>query len=179
MACGPFQKLPHALILIACGRLDWRIPIRHNRQKKRSGLWICNARYCLCHSRDYSHSGGLKASPFYSRRIRSWHAYDRIHTNILERLIAIRHQQKILRIGNILLFVTNLVPVFLSTYIAQIPASAVFSVASFFLFLAVLPLMYAPETLPEKKIRLRQLRGYVEKAKKAREKYSKKTDAAS
>jgi len=88
-------------------------------------------------------------------------------------------REKYYAIGSIPLFATNLVPVFLSTYITQIPASAVFSVASFFLFIAVLPLMYAPETLPEKKIRLRQLRSYVERAKKASEKYLKKTDAAS
>lgn len=83
-------------------------------------------------------------------------------------------KEKYYAIGSIPLFATNLVPVFLSTYITLIPASAVFSVASFFLFVAVLPLMYAPETLPEKKIRLRQLRGYVEKAKKVREKYLEK-----
>jgi len=59
--------------------------------------------------------------------------------------------KKYYAIGSIPLFATNLVPVFLSTYITLIPASAVFSVASFLLFLAVLPLMYAPETLPEKK----------------------------
>ena len=50
---------------------------------------------------------------------------------------------------------------------------AVFSLASFFLFLAVIPLMYAPETLPEKEIRRRELRKYVEKAKKIHEKYAK------
>ncbi len=88
-------------------------------------------------------------------------------------------REKYYAIGSIPLFATNLVPVFLSTYITQIPASAVFSVASFFLFIAVLPLMYAPETLPEKKIRLRKLRGYAETAKKLREKYLKKPDAAS
>jgi MFS family permease len=47
---------------------------------------------------------------------------------------------------------------------------AIFSFAALFLFLAVLPLMYAPETLPEKRIRERELRQYVEKAKKIREK---------
>jgi len=46
--------------------------------------------------------------------------------------------------------------------------------ASVFLFLAVLPLLYAPETLPEKKIRLRQLRKYMAAAKKVKEKYTKK-----
>jgi hypothetical protein len=53
---------------------------------------------------------------------------------------------------------------------------AVFSLASFFLFLAVLPLMYAPETLPEKKIQLRKLRKYVEEAKKKVEKGHQKTE---
>lgn len=56
-------------------------------------------------------------------------------------------------------------------FLGVIQAAAAFSLASFFLFLAVLPLMYAPETLPEKKIRERELRGYLEKAKKVKEKY--------
>ena len=48
---------------------------------------------------------------------------------------------------------------------------AIFSFAAFFLFLAVLPLMFAPETLPEKKLRERELKKYIEKAKKIKEKY--------
>lgn len=48
---------------------------------------------------------------------------------------------------------------------------AIFSFAAFFLFLAVIPLMFAPETLPEKKLRERELRQYIEKAKKIKEKY--------
>jgi MFS family permease len=83
-------------------------------------------------------------------------------------------REKYYVIGNIPFFLTSLVPIFLSPYITLIPLSAAFSIASFFLFLAVLPLMYAPETLPERKIRLRQLRSYVEAAKKVREKYLKK-----
>jgi MFS family permease len=51
-------------------------------------------------------------------------------------------------------------------------AYATFSIASVFLFLAVLPLLYAPETLPEKNIKERELKGYVEKAKKTKEKYT-------
>ena len=51
--------------------------------------------------------------------------------------------------------------------------NAAFPLASFFLFLAVVPLMYAPETLPEKKIRERELKRYIEKAKKIKEKYVK------
>jgi MFS family permease len=46
--------------------------------------------------------------------------------------------------------------------------TAVFSFASIFLFLAVLPLAYAPETLPDKVIKDRELRNYVEKAQRAR-----------
>ncbi len=88
-------------------------------------------------------------------------------------------KEKYYAIGSLPLFATSLVPVFSSAYIHLIPASAVFSVASFFLFMAVLPLMYAPETLPEKKIRLRQLQNYAEKAKKLREKYLKKESSDS
>jgi MFS family permease len=53
-------------------------------------------------------------------------------------------------------------------YIEIIPVSSAFSLAALFLFLAVLPLMYAPETLPETDIRRRELRRYIEKAKKIR-----------
>ena len=45
-------------------------------------------------------------------------------------------------------------------------ATAAFSLASFFLFLAVLPLMYAPETLPDKIMKKRELENYLEKAQK-------------
>jgi hypothetical protein len=38
-----------------------------------------------------------------------------------------------------------------------------------------LPLLYAPETLPEKKIELRRLRKYVEGAKKVKEKHEGKS----
>jgi MFS family permease len=49
--------------------------------------------------------------------------------------------------------------------ISGIQPVALFSLASFFLFLAVLPLFYAPETLPEKVIKDKDLKSYVEKAK--------------
>jgi hypothetical protein len=42
--------------------------------------------------------------------------------------------------------------------------------ASSFLFLAILPLLYAPETLPEKKIKERELKEYLKKASKMKEK---------
>jgi len=52
------------------------------------------------------------------------------------------------------------------------PTSA-FSIASFFLFVAVLPLVYAPETLPEKTMKDRDLKSYIEKAKKIANKNQK------
>jgi MFS family permease len=85
-------------------------------------------------------------------------------------------REKYYAVGNIPFFLSGVIWFLLAPY-ASIPASSAFSLASFFLFLAVLPLMYAPETLPEKKIRLRQLRSYVETAKKLREKYLKKSAA--
>jgi len=65
-------------------------------------------------------------------------------------------------------FLSELVTPFLGV----IQAAAAFSLASFFLFLAVLPLMYAPETLPEKRIREREVKEYIKKAKKTKEKYT-------
>ncbi|MEM2103687.1 MAG: hypothetical protein QW717_02200 [Candidatus Bathyarchaeia archaeon] len=59
---------------------------------------------------------------------------------------------------------------FLSASYIWFPVNTAFSVASFFLFIAVLPLMFAPETLPEKAIKEKELRSYIEKAKKIREK---------
>jgi MFS family permease len=46
-----------------------------------------------------------------------------------------------------------------------------FSLASLLLFIAVLPLLFAPETMPEKKIEIRRLKGYVDQARKLSEKY--------
>ncbi|MFB0514463.1 MAG: MFS transporter [Candidatus Bathyarchaeia archaeon] len=87
-------------------------------------------------------------------------------------------REKYYVIGSMPYFLTGVIQLLSAPYVTMIPPSAVFSLASFFLFVAVLPLMYAPETLPEKKIRLRQLRGYVEKAKKVRKKYLKKSGAS-
>lgn len=77
-------------------------------------------------------------------------------------------------IGSLPFFFADLVGTLSRPYVQGIPkesAQAAFSLASFFLFLAVLPLMYAPETLPEKHMELRRLRKYMEKAKKVTEKH--------
>jgi len=55
---------------------------------------------------------------------------------------------------------------------ANVPATALFSFTAFFLFLAILPLIYAPETLPEKHIRDMELKTYLEKARKIKEKHA-------
>ena len=79
-------------------------------------------------------------------------------------------------LGNILLLPSRILTILLPFYMIFPPINTVFSLASFFLFLAVVPLMYAPETLPEKLIRRRELEKYVEKAKKIREKYEKRRE---
>jgi len=86
-------------------------------------------------------------------------------------------REKYYAIGSFPLLIRSTISLLFVTFIASVPVNAAFSLASFFLFLAILPLMYAPETLPEKKIELRRLKGYVEQAKKASEKYLRKSDA--
>jgi MFS family permease len=83
-------------------------------------------------------------------------------------------REKYYAIGILFYYLTGIIRQIFGPYVVLIQPTAAFSIAGFFLFLAVLPLMYAPETLPERKIRLRQLRSYVEAAKKVREKYLKK-----
>jgi len=78
-------------------------------------------------------------------------------------------REKYYAIGSAPYFLAPLTRVILAPFVA-FPAYATFSLASFFLFLAVLPLMYAPETLPEKKIELRRLKKYVEEARKVKKK---------
>ena len=61
---------------------------------------------------------------------------------------------------------SNLIEVLVRPFVELIPIAASFSLASLFLFLAVLPLVIAPETLPEKVIKERELKTYLEKAQK-------------
>jgi MFS family permease len=77
-------------------------------------------------------------------------------------------REKYYAIGSFPYFFIVFISELLVPYITLIPAFTAFAFASFFLFLAVLPLMYAPETLPETEIKRRELREYIEKAKKIR-----------
>jgi MFS family permease len=77
-------------------------------------------------------------------------------------------KEKYYLIGTFPFLISSYIQILFIPYARLIPVSAAFSLASFFLFLAVLPLVYAPETLTQKKIELRRLRKYVDKAKEIR-----------
>jgi len=82
--------------------------------------------------------------------------------------------EKYYALGGLPFFLSNYLKIMIAPYISGIfSVYTVFSLASFFLFLAVIPLMYAPETLPERKLRERELRSYIERAKRIREKFTK------
>ncbi len=81
-------------------------------------------------------------------------------------------KEKYYALGGLPYLLAGFLSILVKPYIEIINISTAFSLASFFLFLAVLPLMFAPETLPEKRIKERELKGYVEKAKKTKEKYT-------
>ena len=83
-------------------------------------------------------------------------------------------REKYYAIGIIPFFLTSIIQLFTDQYFMSVPNTSAFSLAAFFLFLAVLPLLYAPETLPEKKIELRRLRKFAKDAKRTREKYERK-----
>jgi hypothetical protein len=69
-------------------------------------------------------------------------------------------------LGGLPYLLSGFLSILIEPYASAIPTTAAFSLASFFLFVAVLSLMYAPETLPEKAIKDRELKSYLEKAQK-------------
>jgi MFS family permease len=81
-------------------------------------------------------------------------------------------KDKYYALGGLPYLFAGLLPMVIKPFVNANQAGTAFSLASFFLFLAVLPLMYAPETLPEKRIRERELKEYLEKAKRTKEKYA-------
>lgn len=83
-----------------------------------------------------------------------------------------RSKERYYLLGGLPYLLAGYLSILVKPYVASIPISSAFSLASFFLFLAVLPLLYARETLPEKTIKDRELKTYVEKAKKTKEKYA-------
>jgi MFS family permease len=84
-----------------------------------------------------------------------------------------QRSEKYYAIGSLPFLFSNFVRVIVESYVVEaVSVFTIFSFASFFLFLAVIPLMYAPETLPEKRIKEMELRNYIEKAKKIKEKFT-------
>jgi MFS family permease len=75
-------------------------------------------------------------------------------------------------IGEAPFFLTQIVAVLTNTYLVGSPVmtTSIFSLAAFFLFIAVIPLLYARETLPQRKIEERQLKIYTEEALKIKRK---------
>jgi MFS family permease len=80
-------------------------------------------------------------------------------------------KEKYFLLGGMPYLILSYIGILLEPYIKLIPVSSAFPLAAFFLFMAILPLMYAPETLPEKQLKDRELRQYLEKARKTKEKY--------
>jgi len=87
-----------------------------------------------------------------------------------------RIKEKYYLIGVLPFLIASYIRILFTPFATLVEATAAFSLASFFLFIAVLPLLYAPETMPQKKIELRRLRSFAEDAKKAKEKYERKRD---
>jgi len=85
-----------------------------------------------------------------------------------------RTKEKYYLIGLVPFLIASYIQILFTPYAKSVEVSAAFSLASFFLFIAVLPLLYAPETMPEKKIELKRLRKFADDAKKTKEKYESK-----
>ncbi len=76
-----------------------------------------------------------------------------------------KSSEKYYLLGIIPYLLSHLTKLFFGTYVSSnIAEGAVFSFASFFLFVAILPLIYAPETLSEKILKNLELNNYVNKA---------------
>lgn len=74
--------------------------------------------------------------------------------------------EKFYALGNICVPAAVIVSLALSPWLKMIDISSAFSIASFFIFLAIIPLFFAPELLPEKVIKKMEIRRYAEEAKK-------------
>lgn len=76
------------------------------------------------------------------------------------------NREKYYLLGGMPFLFSGLIQVLVQPFAQFIPIGAAFSFASFFLFLATLPLFFAPESLPDKIIKNRDLSNYVNKALK-------------
>ncbi len=81
-----------------------------------------------------------------------------------------RNSDKLYFLGALPFVSSYFIQLVFSPVLVGLLPSTIFSFASVFLFLAVLPLIYAPETLPEKLMKDRDLKSYIENAKKKAQK---------
>jgi MFS family permease len=75
-------------------------------------------------------------------------------------------REKYYFLGGLPFLFSGLIQMLVQPFAKSISITASFSLASFFLFLAIIPLLYAPETLSEKSMKDRELKNYLEKAQK-------------
>lgn len=83
-------------------------------------------------------------------------------------------KEKYYTIGCLTFLLSIYLSIIIKPYVENIALSTAFTVASFFLFIAVVPLMMAPETLPEKAMKERDLKSYLDKVQKIAQKESEK-----
>jgi hypothetical protein len=74
--------------------------------------------------------------------------------------------EKFYALGTIPILAALALSTLLSSVLESVSKNTAFSLASFFLFLAVIPIFFAPELLPEKLVKEREIRKYAEEAKK-------------
>ena len=77
--------------------------------------------------------------------------------------------EKFYALGNSPVPAAIMLSYFLAPWLGKLEISVVFSLASLFIFLAIILIFFAPELLPEKVLKKRELKGYVEKVKKIAE----------
>jgi MFS family permease len=75
-------------------------------------------------------------------------------------------REKYYLVGSLPFLFSGMIEMLVQPFVKSILISTSFSLASFFLFLAIVPLLYTTETLPEKAMKDRDLKSYLEKAQK-------------
>ncbi len=86
-----------------------------------------------------------------------------------------RSTEKFYAVGNTPLFLSQIVAVLsASTFFPAPVSSPIFTLAAFFLFISVIPLVFAAETLSLKKIQERQLKMYTREALRLKQKVEQK-----
>jgi MFS family permease len=86
-------------------------------------------------------------------------------------------REKYYLLGGLPFLFSGLIDVLVQPFLGiDIDIATSFSLASFFLFLAILPLLYAPETLSENTMKDRELKNYIKKARKEVAKVQNKED---